>query len=455
MGIKNIKLIVSACTVNLLAFAIGNVYAWSSTALVTLKSPDPEVNPLGRPVTVLEESWIASLVSLGASCGPLLSGFLAGKLGRKVTLLAFSFPMLVAQIILAFASTPAVFYVARFMSGLGVGCGYTVIPMYIGEISETRIRGVLGCILSLFNALGFLYVIAIGPFVSIKILSILLMLPVLCFLIFFGCFVPESPHYYISKGQYNEAEESLKKLRSKDNSNLKELEDMKETVERYGGKKTSFLKSLKSRSFRKGIIITTTLMIFQQFVGITFIQSYMELIFIASGSTMSSSGSAVIIGVIQVLGVLVSASLVDRWGRRMLLILSSFFCAVPLFTLGLFFYLKNIQDVNHLWWLPVSSLGVYIIGYCSGICTLPWALVGELFSSETKSLAATFSAIVNLFLAFVVMLAVPIFKEMVGFEGVFWFFSASSLVCALFVLCYVPETKGKTFQEILTMLGEK
>lgn len=440
---------------NLLAIAAGSAFAWSSTALISLRSRNPEINPIGRPVTVSEESWIVSLVSLGASCGPVLSGYFSAKFGRKITMLMFSIPMLIALVILSFATTPVEFYTARFMKGLGVGCGYTVIPMYIGEIAETNIRGFLGCMLGVFAALGYLYVICIGPFITFKVLNFVLMIPVVTFLILFGLFVPESPYHYLSKGQYSLAEESLRKLRCKHNNiNNQELEEMKETLQRSVEKKASLMDSLRSKCFRKGIIITSTLLAFQQFVGITFIQSYMEPIFISTGSKISSSNSAIIVGVIQVLGTILSASLVDKLGRKMLLTLSSILCAIPLFFLGLYFYLQNTHDMTSLWWVPVVSLGVYIISYCSGICTLPWALVGELFSSEIKSLASTISATVNLALAFVVTLICPTLKEMIGFEGLFWVFSASACVCCLFVLLYVPETKGKSFQDILKILGD-
>ncbi|XP_044760532.1 facilitated trehalose transporter Tret1-2 homolog [Coccinella septempunctata] len=449
----NFKLVGAACSVNLLAFATGNAYAWSSTVLTTLKSNQTGENPLGRPITSFEESWIASLISLGAACGPSLAGFCADKFGRKKTLLTFAIPMLISHIMLSYASTPAEFYIARFILGLGVGSVFTIVPMYIGEIAETETRGFLGCIMGIFLSCGLLFVYSIGPFVNLTNLSIILTLPIILFMITFGIFFPESPYYFVAKNDELAAEISLNKLRNNESSNLKELSEIKQVVAESKAGSTSMLSAFKGRSFRKGITITVMLMVFQQFVGITIILSYMEKIFIASGSTISSTTSTMIVALIQWLMVILSSFLVDRWGRRLLLILASAGCALPLFSLGFYFYLKDKgNDVSSMWWLPILSLVIYIISYNFGLGTLPWALVGELFSTKTKSLASTITATTCLALAFTMTLIFPKMEEIMGLSGAFWFFGGSALKSFVFVLWYVPETKGRTFQEILMIL---
>lgn len=435
---------------NLLGFATGNAYAWSSTVLTTLKTGD---SALGRPLTPFEESWIASLISLGAACGPVLAGFCSDKFGRKKTLLAFAIPMLISHIMLTYASSPMEFYVARFLLGLGVGTVFTVVPMYIGEIAETETRGFLGCIMGIFLSCGLLFVYSVGPYVNLTTLSFILMVPIVLFLITFGLFFPESPYYFLAKGDELAAEMSLNKLRKKETSNLKELSEIKEVIAESKTGNTSFFSAFKGRSFRKGITITAMLMVFQQFVGITVMLSYMEKIFIASGSTISSSTSTIIVSLIQFLIVILSSVLADRWGRRLLLILACAGCALPLFSLGFYFYLKDKgSDVSSLWWLPILSVITYIIFYNLGLGTLPWALVGELFSTKTKSMASTITATTCLSLAFTMTLIFPTLEDMIGLSGAFWFFGGSAIKSFLFVLWYVPETKGRSFHEILMIL---
>ncbi|XP_044760534.1 facilitated trehalose transporter Tret1-like [Coccinella septempunctata] len=450
----NFRLIASACTVNLMAFANGNAYAWSSTVLIALKSNDTMRNPIGRPITTSEESLITSLVHLGAVCGPILAGILSEKIGRKRALLMFAMPMFLAHVILAFAARPYEFYIARFMLGVGAGSVFTMVPMYVGEIAETRIRGFLGCLLGVFIAFGLLFVYSIGPYVNLKTLSFILLSPLGLFLFLFGFFVPESPYYYLTKGFDRGAEISLNKLRKNDPcANLKELALMKETVQEFSEIGSSVCEQFKNRSFRKGLTITATLMVLQQSVGVTVVFSYMENIFIASGSTFSSSHSTIIVGGIQTAVVLFSSLLADRWGRRLLLEISCGGCSLSLFILGTYFYMKKKgMDMSTLSLIPMSCLIVYTVSFKFGLGAIPWTLVGELFSSKTKSLASTITTTLCVCTAFTTSFIFPTMKDLIGFHWSFWFFSGNGFIALLFCLYYIPETKGKTFQEILKML---
>lgn len=439
-----------------MSFANGNAFSWSSTVLTSLKSNDTMRNPIGRPITTAEESLITSLVSLGAACGPIAAGFFAEKIGRKRSLLMFAIPMLFAHLILAFATRPVEFYIARFMLGVGAGSVFTVVPMYVGEIAETRTRGFLGCLMGVFLAFGILFVYAIGPFVHLKTFSFLLMTPLGLFLFLFGFFVSESPYYYLTKGMEKEAEISLNKLRNNDPcANLKELALMKDTVEEFAGNGSSICDLLKIRSFRKGLTITASLMLLQQSIGVTIVFAYMETIFIASESKFSSSHSTIIVGGIQTIVILFSTSVVDKWGRKLLLVLSCGGCSISLFVLGLFFYMKDQGlDMSTLWFLPILTIIVFTVSFKMGLSALPWTLIGELFSSQSKSTAAAISTTVCVSSAFVTTFIFPTMKQLIGFHYSFWLFSVNALGALLFSLFYIPETKGKDFQEILRMLEE-
>ncbi|XP_044744508.1 facilitated trehalose transporter Tret1-like [Coccinella septempunctata] len=452
----NVKLIASACTVNLMAFANGNAYSWSSTVLTSLKSNDTTRNPIGRPITTTEESLITSLVSLGAICGPIAAGYFSEAIGRKRSLLMFAIPMLFAHSILAFATRPVEFYVARFMLGVGTGSVFTVVPMYVGEIAETQTRGFLSGLMGVFLALGLLYVYTLGPLVSLRTFSFLLMAPLGLFLFLFGFFVPESPYYYLTKGNERDAEISLNKLRKNDPcANLKELALMKETVEGFSDSGLSLCDLFKSRRFRKGLTISATLMLLQQCIGVTVVFSYMENIFIASGSKFSSSKSAIIVGAIQTIVVIFTTTVVDKWGRRLLLALSCGGCSLSIFVLGLHFYLmEKGMDMSTFWFLPLSTMIFFTISFKLGLSSLPWTLVGELFSSQSKSKAATITTTVCVSFAFATTLIFPTMKDLIGFHYSFWIFSGNALIALLFSLLYIPETKGKDFQEILKMLDK-
>ncbi|XP_044758827.1 facilitated trehalose transporter Tret1-like [Coccinella septempunctata] len=450
----NLKLIVAVCTVNVLNFATGNVYAWSSSVLIALKKTDPKENPLGHIVTPLEESLIASILSLGAICGPMFAGFCSNLLGRKTTLMLFAIPMLLSNVILMFATTTLELYVARFMAGFASGSFYTVVPIYVGEIAETKIRGVLGGFMSIFYVFGLLFNYVVGPCVSLPTLSAFMIVPIVIFLIFFGLFIPESPYYYFAKGKDAHARRSLMKLRN--HFEEKELAIIEETINESRTNVT-LSSLLRNASFKKGLTLTATIVILQQLVGITAILAYMEDIFIASGSTISSSTSTIVVAIIQVISVVFSTCLSDKLGRKILLVISNLLCAAALFPLGVYFWLKqNENDVSHLGYLPIACVILFITGYNFGLCTIPWTLVGELFSNETKAIASSATATSCYIMAFSMSFLFPHLLNWVGFHGVFWFCGCMGIVNLTFVAWYLPETKGKSFSEILKLLeGEK
>ncbi|KAL3274699.1 hypothetical protein HHI36_016076 [Cryptolaemus montrouzieri] len=451
----NKRLLFSVITVNLLAFATGNAYSWSSTVLPILQSNNTEKNPLGRPITSSEISWIASLMYLGASAGPISAGYCSNKIGRKKTLILFSIPMLISHLILAFATTIEEIVIARFMMGLGAGCAFTVIPIYVGEIAEMEIRGFLGCFMTVSFSLGLLMVYIIDPFVDMMILSFMLIVPIGFFLFLFILFVPESPYFYMARKEKESAEKSLFKFRDTDVSSiLKELDDIEEIVKDSRNSKISS-EILSSRTFRRAIIITTVLMVSQQFVGNTIILAYMGIIFDATGTKISVSTSSVAVAFIQLVVVFVSSFLVDKWGRRFLLITSTAGCILPLIMMSTFFYLQYLEiELSNLWWLPTFSLIVFIFTYNIGLASLPWILLGELFPMESKGLASSITAFTCLFLAFIMTLIFPSLEQLIGFHGAFFFFSVNSVLAFIFVLTFVPETKGKSFQDILRILDK-
>lgn len=436
-------------SVDLLAFATGSFFSWSSTALVKLKNTNE--NPLGRPVTNYEESLIASLLSFGAIFGPLMAGICANTLGRRRSILLFSIPMLASSLLLSFATTTIEFYFARFIAGVGAGGIYTVVPMYVGEIAGTNIRGFLGGVMGIFNVTGMLLSFSIGPFVNLSIFCLLHVVPTGLFVILWFIFVPESPFYHIFKEDEFSARRSLIRLRK--SIDEKELEIIKETVQKSMNSDSNLLEMFSSKGFRRSLFLTTSIMSLQQFMGSIAILSYMEDIFAASGSSLSASTSTIIVAVLQVIMVALSTVLADRWGRKLLLMISILTCAISLYPLGLYFFLKHENfDVSQLWFLPIVCIMLFFVGFNFGLSTVPWTLTGELFTTEAKATASSITSITYFAMAFIMSLLFPHMRDLIGFHGVFWFCGSSSVIHAVFVYLFLPETKGKSFQEIQRLM---
>lgn len=442
------------CTGNLLALTCGIAISWSSPVNQKLQSEEYlDENPLGSVITDDENSWIGSLLALGAVFGPFPSAIMADRFGRKLTLLILAVPFIISFFMLAFAETVGLYYGARFLAGAALGGVFTVIPMFIGEIAEVTTRGMCLSTFTLFITGGILLSYVIGPFISIMYFNIVCAVFPILFFVLFLVFIPESPFYLVSKNQLVAAEASLKKLRNKPNKALEdELDQIKDEIN--NNSKGSFKDLFQSRGLIKALIISMALVSFQQFSGINIILFYTEPVFSATGSDIPASTSSIIIGAVQLVACCATPLVVERLGRRLLLFVSAVGMLVSEVPLGLYFYLKDDgRDVSAISWLPIVSLIVYIITYNFGFGPLPWTVMGELFPSNVKSTASSLTASICWLLGFVLTKFFTAASEEIGMAGSFWLFAGFCLLAAVFVFTYVPETKGKTFQEIQSILN--
>lgn len=159
----------------------------------------------------------------------------------------------------------------------------------------------------------------------------------------------------------------------------------------------------------------------------------------------------------QVIATFVSVMIVDRAGRRVLLLLSSSIMALCTILLGVFFYMqeKDTDSVHGIGWLPMFSLCVFIIMFSIGFGPVPWLMMGELFPSDIKGVAGSIAGTSNWLLAFIVVKFFDPVKEIIGPAATFWVFSGITIVGFFFVWFIVPETKGKSLNEIQTMLEDE
>jgi SP family facilitated glucose transporter-like MFS transporter 8 len=179
------------------------------------------------------------------------------------------------------------------------------------------------------------------------------------------------------------------------------------------------------------------------------------MLFQDAGSDLEPSTATIIVGVIQVVATFISTLVVDRLGRRLLLLISDFVMAVCALLLGVFFYLKDVEkdDVTNLGWLPLTSVCVFIIVFSLGYGPIPWMMVGELFAPQIKGFASSLSCVLNWILAFLVTRFYSDLAIASGTHTTFWIFAGISLIGTVFVFFIVPETKGKTLDEIQKELG--
>jgi SP family facilitated glucose transporter-like MFS transporter 8 len=364
-------------------------------------------------------------------------------------------------------------YVARFILGFTCGIITVASPLYSEEIAEVRIRGALGVYLDLMFNVGILYVYVFGavlPYLWMSVAST--MLPVLFAVTFF--WMPESPIYLLSKGHIEEAEKSLCWLRGAGSRHSAHIEDeLKQMQSFIKGSKVSTTASgdetslpAKISNFFKSISVTSAtvkamniifgLMIFRQLCGMNAVLAYTVEIFEVAGSSLDPHLCTVIVGIIQLTATCIPSFIVDHAGRRILLIISGAGMGVCLLAMVIRFYLLNQGiEIRLMGWLPLIAVNLYIIACSVGFGPLPWFMMPELLSNEAKSWVSSIAVCLNWALAFIVTKFFPIMMNDMGSEATYGAFFVICLLGTVFVAIFVPETKGKTREQIHRQLSGK
>ncbi|KRT82807.1 membrane transporter [Oryctes borbonicus] len=447
---------IAAISVCLGSIAAGTVLGWTANIGVDLETGDFR----NITATTEEQGWIGSLATLGALVMCFLTGFFCNLIGRKWTMLALVAPFTLGWLLLVLAENLEMLYAGRFFTGLAGGAFCVSAPLYTSEISETEIRGRLGSFFQLFLTVGILLAYLFPLFSDIFLHSLLCgIIPLIFGVVFIT--QPETPVHLLKKGKDDMARASLQKLRGKHYDIEPEMSQIKTLIEEERLNDVPIVQAFKTKAAQKASLICFSLMFFQQLSGINAVIFYTGDIFEASGISMKSQHATLIIGCVQVVATFCSSMVIDKLGRKILLLVSDGFMAVSTILLGVFFTLKereltDADTLETLGFLPVLALCIFIIVFSLGFGPIPWLISSELFPSEIKAVASSAAGTFNWFLAFLVTRFYLDLKEAIGGDITFYIFSGLSICGTIFVWLIVPETKGKTMEEIQEMLnGEK
>nr|CAD7456329.1 unnamed protein product [Timema tahoe] len=334
-------------------------------------------------------------------------------------------------------------YAGRFLTGMAGGAFSVSGPVYTAEVAQKEIRGLLGSFYQVLLTFGVLFTFAAGSVLSPFWLSaVCAAVPVLFAVTF--VFMPETPVYFLRNDQGENARRSLRWLRGPLVDLEPELQELQLAVDEERKNQASLRDAFKTLGARKGLLVSAGLLIFQQLSGVNSATFYTTVIFKDAGSKMAPTQATIIIGAVQVVTTIVSCLVVDRLGRRILLLTSDLVMSLCMFALGTFFYLQHVgHDTSALTWLPVTSLSVFFVAYSLGYGPVPWLMMGELFLPNIKGIASSISCLLNWTLAFLVTKFFANLVAAFGTYTTFWIFAVLSAFGVLFVYFVVPETKGK------------
>lgn len=318
-------------------------------------------------ITEQDFAWVSSFVTLGSALVCLFIGAIIQIMGRKLTMLLLVIPFTIGWALVTFAANLSMLFVGRFLLGVSGGAFCVTAPTYTGEIAQSDIRGTLGSYFQLMLVIGVLFSYAVGMRSTVFTLNLICAsIPIIFGVIF--VFMPETPSFLMSKGKKEAAAKSLRWLRGSDYDYSQELAELQEQQEAEKKNKVSLAAALSRRSTLKAIFISLGLMFFQQMSGINAVIFFTKDIFDAADTGIDSGIATIIVGVMQVISVFVSSLIVDKLGRRLLLIPSAIVMTLCTILLGVYFYMKDSDkdSVSSLGWLPIAALCVFIILFSLG-----------------------------------------------------------------------------------------
>ncbi|XP_078037488.1 facilitated trehalose transporter Tret1 [Augochlora pura] len=442
-----------AVMVNVATLTYGISVGWQSPMMPVLQSEHPPVGE--EPMTNETASWLTAIMCVAAIFTTLTVGKITEKYGCKVTGCLAMVPCLVSWLVIEFATQHWHLLLARFFAGVSGAMTLFLIPRYVSEMCCDAIRGMLGSLLSLILNSGILFTYIFGGMLSFHVFSIVaFVLPLVAFVIFL--LVPESPMYLVRRRRLLQAARSVRWFRAGHEPTVqREMLRLQAEAKELASQKPIRLSDLfRDKATIKGLVISMGLFGGQQLCGIFAMISYTETIFGISGSSLTPNASAIIVGVIQVIGSLLSTSLMERLGRRPLLLISSGGMCICHYILGLFCYAQMLQyDVNSVNWIPIVALSVYVIAYNLGFGPGPYVVSAEVLSRDVYAPIMTVGLVTVWSTGFLVLKSFPSIVDLLGMYGCFFLLGTICIFLFAFIFFLIPETKGLPIRMILDKLN--
>jgi len=391
---------------------------------------------------------IVSGVLAGAAAGALVGGRLADLFGRRVLLIVTASIFAIGAILCAAAGSPAILIGGRIIVGLAIGLSSSTVPVYISEVSPPASRGWTVSLFQLSITVGILLAYIAGyALAAIEGWRWMFGLAIIPAVVFgLGMiFLPESPRWLVKQGKIGDARGVLQKIRStpRVEDELSEIERSLELTTEQGR-----LSDLLHPSLRAALIVGLGLAVFQQVTGINTVIYYAPIIIQTAG--IPSASAAILttagIGLVNVLMTVVSMWLIDRVGRRPLLLTGIAGMVVTLSVLGLSFQVSAHSGA--LAWVAVVSMMLYVASFAISLGPIFWLLISEIYPLRVRSSAEGLSATFNWASNLVVSLTFLTLLQTIGTSRTFWLYAVLAVGAWIFSYYLAPETKGRTLEEI-------
>ncbi len=395
-------------------------------------------------LTSIQEGWAVSVVLVGCMFGAGFAGAISDRIGRKKFMLVSAVLFFVSAVGCALPQNMAQFLFFRFVGGLGIGSASILAPLYIAEVSPAKIRGALVSVNQMAIVTGILFAYFVnwafagaGPNNWRWMYGMGALPSVVFFILLLR--VPESPRWLVKKHREPEALNVLSKVNDAAAAEA-EVRSIKDTILLERGS----LGELFRPGFRRALLIAVVLAILQQITGINAILYYAPRIFERAGfERISAIGQSTIVGLVNMLFTVVAIVLVDKVGRKPLLLIAAAGMGVSQLLLGTAFKVESFSGTGIL-----LLILLYIAFFAMAMGPIVWVVMSEIFPTRLRGSAMAIATVALWMADFAVTLSFPVIADRLSETTAFWFYA---LMCALdlvFMIFYLPETKGKTLEEI-------
>ncbi len=396
------------------------------------------------------QGLVVSAVTFGALFGAVAAGTFADTIGRRWTNIAAGIGFIVGSASSALAPNVDVLIASRAIIGLAIGLASVAAPMYLAELAPARHRGRLVSLFQLAITVGILASYSVDRLLAPEhawrwmlglafipgALLVIGMIP-----------MPESPRWLLKKGAEKAARQGLSLVRSADEIES-EVREIQEDLEHNRPAEWS---ELLMPGLRPALLVGVGLAVFQQVTGINTIIYYAPEIFQKAGLDHATTALAATIGigVVNVLSTLIAIWLVDRVGRKPLLLVGLAGMIVSLIAVGTAQQLGSSASVRADWLAPmtVGFIGLYIVCFAFSLGPIVWLMISEIFPNRARARAAAISTAANWMANFLVSLSFPVLLVLMG-PWLGFLYAAMGVAAVIFIIAYVPETKGKSLEEI-------
>jgi sugar porter (SP) family MFS transporter len=390
---------------------------------------------------------ITSSLLLGAAAGAFVAGRLSDALGRRKLILLTAATFIIGIVGCTLAPDAPVLVAFRVVIGLGVGSASVVVPLYIGEIVPPAVRGGLVSLNQLAITVGILVSELIAYFLSAsgqwRTMILIAVIPSAVLLLGM-LFQPESPAWLVEHKREDDARAIMHKARGPEDDVDGEIQEIKTVAEKREG-----AGALLDQAIRPALVIGIALAVIQQVTGINTVIYYAPTLLESAGlGSHGAIGATVIVGAINVLLTIVALRLLDRVGRRPLLLGGTLGMIVGLIVLGAAFVGQGDHVSTGHAAVAIAALCLFVGSFAIGLGPVFWLLIAEIYPLRVRGSAMSLAGVANWLANFVVAISYLSILSAIGKPATFWILAGLSVLSYVFMRMRVPETKGRPLTEI-------